>query len=161
MGLRHFRLLGGQHVEGDKTYKKGDLVPSTTDLVTRFKGKFERIFSQEQLEGIATAPSQPIIPSPKEEVEEETISTPSEEVEEVDDIEDIDEVEEVEDTPEYGPDVTDQFSTAVKAGYCVYEPTKHWFIIIDPNEDDPADAVMNESKLRRKNVDGFLAKLKG
>ena len=184
MGMMHFRLKGGEHVEGNKTYKKGDIVPSMTDLVARFKGKFERIFSQEQLEGIAAASSQPTIPEPKTEVEEDKTSTSvsSEEVEEVEEVDEIDDLEEEEEeeeveevdeiddleeeeeeeevAPGYGQDVTEEFPKAKKAGYRVHEPSKAWFDVIDPDADDPADAVMNESKLRRKDVDSFLAKLK-
>ena len=168
MGMMHFRLLGGEHVEGKKTYKKGAQVPSITDLCSRFKNKFERILSQEQLDGITNVPSQPTIPEPKAGTDEKKDSVPAsseeEEVEEVDEIGELDEEEEEEkeeDTvPDYGTDVTKEFPKAEKAGYRVHEPSKAWFNVIDPDADDPADAVMNESKLRRKSVDGFLAKLK-
>jgi len=41
--MRYFEVLGGNHVQDEKTYKKGDVVETNMDLVTMFPRKFNEI----------------------------------------------------------------------------------------------------------------------
>jgi len=52
---------------------------------------------------------------------------------------------------EYGKDVTSEFPTAETVEVMVFEDSK-WYTIVDKAD----DSVLNEKKLRRKNVEPFL-----
>lgn len=43
-----FRLIGGGHVEDGKSYEKGDIVESDKNLVSLFRGKFEKVYSEDE-----------------------------------------------------------------------------------------------------------------
>ena len=38
-----FELIGGNHEEGGKSYKKGDIIDSPNNLISMFRGKFKRV----------------------------------------------------------------------------------------------------------------------
>lgn len=40
---RKFKLLNGDHYDGQNQYKAGDIVESTEDLAVKFENKFEEV----------------------------------------------------------------------------------------------------------------------
>jgi len=50
MSEMKFKVLAGQHRDGDKTYKKGQVFTSRHDLVKMFRGKFMRVGGVEEAE---------------------------------------------------------------------------------------------------------------
>ncbi len=138
-----FRLKGGNHVEDDVTYKSGDIIDSPRDLVAMFRGKFERAFDKE-LEAKSTkgtkdktVPSKPAIP-PVSEADGKADKTKPE-------------ASPIIKEGEYGRDVTAEFPTAEELDVMVFEKSK-WYTVVD-NEDNK---VLNEKKLRAKEVQPFL-----
>jgi len=177
----YFRVIAGLHKDGDKTYKKGDVVESNRDLTKLFRGKFVRTIKAETpLSDVATAPKLPQ-PSKAEDkgekakaksskssakkAEEEMIDVEAE-IEEEAKIESEVEAEEAEaeleetatvDLSAYGKDVTDKFSIAKKNEYVVYKKGK-FFNVIDPDDGE----VLNTEKLLVDEVKDFIkAYLKG
>jgi len=122
-----FKLKRGSHYQGDKKFMKGDTVESSHDLVTLFgKEKFERDYPAEQKAGIATI-NKPNIPSPVAKA-------------------DVDK-----EPGEYGEDITSEFSTAEEAEVTVFEKS-NWCTVVDKEDGE----VLNEKKLRRKDIEPFL-----
>ncbi len=54
--------------------------------------------------------------------------------------------------PKFGEDITSEFPLAVDLSVKVFEK-KYWCLVVDVEE---GDEVLNEKKLRRKNVNAFL-----
>ncbi len=139
----------GDHVEVDqqgkrKTIKPGETFESHRDLIAKFcKGKsgeqckFEKVHSDD----VPAPDESPNIPSPGA----------------LDDIGGGGS-----DTfpptlhPEFGENITSEFPLAKEMEVKVYIK-KHWCQVIDETED--GEEVLNESKLRKKNVNGFLEEL--
>lgn len=148
--MRRFKLKArcGNHIERDEkgeliTYKSGDTVSSDRDLVTMFPDKFELVSGQ----GSEDIPTAPEIPSPskgkkgkkkgkkKDAVSETQSPEPGEKL------------------SEHGIDVTANFPivSELSIELKVFEKSK-WFTVVDPENDE----VLNEKKLRRDKVEGFL-----
>ncbi len=135
-----FKLIGGgEHVEDGVSYKTGDVIESELDLVTQFRGKFEKVYQQDLPDGFSlkkkTVPTEPNIPvkggedgdpdtdTAKEEEGGSTSTPPS---------------------PAGKIDVTDQFSAAQDLGVSVFRKGT-WYEVIDNGE------VLNAKKKLRKN----------
>jgi len=138
----------GNHVEVDangkqKTIKPGEVFESNRDLIAKFckgnskRGKFEKVYPDE----IPTPDKLPNIPSPSAVTdtggEDRATSSPIIH-------------------PEFGEDITSEFPLAKEKEVKVYIK-KHWCQIIDKTDDD--EEVLNNSKLRRKDVNAFLSDL--
>jgi len=143
--MERFRLKPrcGNHIERDKkgkpvTYKSGDIVESDRDLVTAFPGKFEVVPGQFSEDGVVTAPN---IPEPSKKEKKITIS-PKKAISKKTEIPES----------EYGVDVTKEFPTASEVELKVFEKSK-WLTVVDPDNNE----VLNDKKLRRDKVEGFLA----
>jgi len=132
----------GQHVEDGKVYKSGDVIETERDLPTIFHGKdakgrnrdgkFERVHEDLKDTGKkdTSRVQRPNIPpgvSPKQETK-------------VADEESV-----------HGKDVTSEFPTAEKVDVKVFEKSR-WFTVVDMQD----NSVLNEKKLRRKEVEPFL-----
>ena len=128
-----FKVKKGTHYgRGGKVYKKGDSVESSRDLASVFsKEKFERDYAAEQKVGVAVV-DKPNIPLPVAEVKESK-------------------EDDVKEFGEYGEDVTSEFPTADKVEVMVFGKSK-WYTVVDKADGE----VLNEKKLRRKEVEPFL-----
>ena len=128
-----FKVKRGTHYGADgKAYKKGALVESSRDLVAVFsKAKFERDYAAEQKTDGTTANSKPNIPRSASKLKAKKSKK--------------------EVSSEHGIDVTSEFPTATKVGVKVFEKSK-WYTAVDEQDDE----VLNEKKLRRKDVESFL-----
>lgn len=132
----------GHHVEDGKIYKSGDIIETERDLPTIFhgkdakgrnrSGKFERV--HENLKDTGTKDTsriqRPNIPpgvSPKQKTKVANKESA------------------------HGEDVTSEFPTAEKVEVKVFEKSR-WFTVIDTQD----DSILNEKKLRRKEVELFL-----
>jgi len=127
-----FKVKRGIHYGKDgKVYKKGESVESLNDLVAIYGAvKFERDFVAEQKAGIAVVDNKPNIPPPVDKGEDKkSTSSP---------------------LSKYGEDVSSNFSNAAKVGVSVFEKSK-WHTVVDEDGE-----VLNEKKLRRKDVNPFL-----
>jgi len=78
--MQHYKLLGGQHYQGGKRYKAGDIIESDIDLAAKYTNKFEPCEPYSAVSTISTKetpkplPPQtdPIeVPEPKDATEEE------------------------------------------------------------------------------------------
>jgi len=66
--MRTFRLLRGKHINGGKTYKKGDLIHTTADLARFNCGPGSMRYQEiNPVEEVAPAQSETPAPSPQEE----------------------------------------------------------------------------------------------
>jgi len=54
-----YRVKEGNHVEGGRTYTKGQIVDSPVDLAELFKGKFEKVSDPEPAPTSTAAPAPP------------------------------------------------------------------------------------------------------
>ncbi len=149
MTLYRLRKKCGDHIEVDKkgkahSIKPGETFESHRDLIAKFcKGnpdrcKFQKVYPDD----VVTPDEAPNIPSPGGAVvdkggEDTTASRPIIH-------------------PEFGEDITSEFPLAEEKEVKVYVK-KHWCQIVDTTEDE--EEILNESKLRRKNVNEFLADL--
>jgi len=154
-----YRVIGGTHTdEKGVSYKKGDTFTSKTALHKIFRNKFEIL--DEFTEGsvsqqVVIGKPNIFIPSDKIENEEEAAQTsssfsPNEEKDEVG--VGVEEGGEDDDLKRYGEDVTDQFPNAERIEVRVFVK-KNWYNVID----DEDGSVLNEKKLRKKDVLPFLA----
>lgn len=139
----------GDHVEVDKQgkphlIKPGETFESHRDLIAKFcKGKpgegckFEKVHPDE----ITPPDESPNIPSPGAIAdtggEDDDTSPPIIH-------------------PEFGEDITSEFPLAKEKEVKVYIK-KHWCQVVDETEGE--EEVLNDSKLRKKNVDAFLEDL--
>jgi len=145
MGRFRLKPKCGNHIERDKkgkpvtyTSKSGhNIVESDRDLVTAFPGKFE-VVPEQFSEDVPTAPD---IPEPSKKEKKITIS-PKKVASKKTEIPES----------EYGVDVTKEFPTASEVELKVFEKLK-WFTVVDPDNNE----VLNDKKLRRDKVEGFLA----
>jgi len=132
-----FKVKRGTHYRDGKVYKKGDTMESPIDQVAIYgKERFERDFEAEQKAGIVVIDSKPNIPPPvgvgvDKDGDDAEITSPS--------------------LSEYGKDVTSEFPTAEEMSVTVFEKSK-WFTVVDADDNE----VLNEKKLRRKDVEPFL-----
>lgn len=132
----------GSHRQDGKTYTAGDTIKTTIDLIALFPSKFERVYKEELSDTESDEPKlkKPNIPPSvdvNKEGEDETnakTSSPSKVLD-----------------GEHGKDVTSEFSIAEKAGVKVFEK-KNWFVVIDETDGE----LLNEKKLREKDVEAFL-----
>ncbi len=136
----------GDHYQDGKCYKgpstdggKGDIVESSSDLSVMYPAKFERAYEAEQRAGGIVSHNIPNIPvnvtpltDEGEDKTEEQVSEPSL-------------------SSLYGEDVTAEFPTAKHIQAKVFEKS-NWFTVLD----DEDNSVLNEKKLRRKDVEPFL-----
>ncbi len=138
----------GAHVEVDKqgnqhTIKPGETFESHRDLIAKFcKGNPKRCkFTKVHPDDVIVPDEAPNIPLPEaaddKGEEDTTASSPTIH-------------------PKFGEDITSEFPLAEEKEVKVYVK-KHWCQIVDTTEDE--EEVLNESKLRRKNVNEFLADL--
>jgi len=129
-----FKVKRGTHYKGGVVYKKGDLVDTSIDLVARFgKAKFERDFKAEGATGGPISGTKPAIPTSTNEsrtVKAVTKPLPP--------------------SP-YGKDVTSNFPTAKDVDVTIFERAK-WHTVVDNTDGE----VLNEKKLREKDVGAFL-----
>lgn len=140
-----FRLKKGcgQHVGNGKLYKPGDVIETSRDLPTIFHGKdasgrnrpgkFEKVYEDLKDTGAKDTSRirKPNIPpgvSPKQETKKV-----------------------VDEESVHGKDVTSEFPTAEKVGVKVFEKSR-WFTVVDTQD----NSVLNEKKLRKKDVEPFL-----
>ncbi len=147
-----FRVMGGSHVQDGKKYKKGDLVETSLDLCSMFRGKFKRVYKEELAElkdqGVeyVGADNKPDIPKPEDVKPVETSTSEKTETKQ-----DTSTQEPVKPTSEHGKDVTSEFPTADKAGLLVFEKSK-WYTVVDKADNQ----VLNEKKLRKAEVEDFV-----
>ena len=138
-----YRLRAGSHKQGGKRYKKGDIVDTTFDLCSMFRNKFEVV--HEDLNDTGTEEEtkrgkKPNIPPPvdkgKDKAEDKVVDkgTKSKSLSTL-----------------YGEEVTSGFPTAEKVKVRVFEKLR-WYMIIDCDDDE----VLNEKKLRKKEIEPFL-----
>lgn len=147
----------GNHVHTDgKTYGPGDVIESPDDLTLRFKGKFEKVYTEQEE---AEASAKPPIPEPDEEVDgaldeidDDDLDEDDDEEDEEDDDEENDD-EDDEEASEHGDDVTDEFPIARKVNVKIYKKIS-WYTIVDANDGE----VLNEKKLRKAAVKPFIKK---
>jgi len=126
-----FKVLRGTHYRDGKVYRKGDTIETSLDLVAMFgKARFERNFEAEQRTGSVVV-NKPDIPPPVDEAETQFDGS--------------------DDSIDYGEDVTSEFPTAEKIEVLVFEKLK-WYTVVDKADGE----VLNEKKLRRKDVEPFL-----
>jgi len=121
----------GDHYQNGKRYRAGDIVESSLDLCVRFPAKFERDFAAEQKANTAPAVSKPNIPPPVDKGGDKNKPSPL--------------------STKYGEDVTSKFPTAEEVEVLVFEKSK-WYTVVDKADGE----VLNEKKLRRKDVEPFL-----
>ena len=150
-----FELLkhAGDHIQDGKTYVAGDIVESDENLENKFRGKFKRVYEAPTIKKVIqptiakkkpdistpakgkgegkVKSTQPTEPSPEPAVKVEAILEHK--------------------YSEYGADVSAEFPLAEKVEMIVCEKA-HWFTVIDPEDDE----VMNDTKLRKKDVNDFL-----
>jgi len=149
-----FILQGGQHIdENGKVYNKGDSITSSLPLDKIFKNKFiidhtatqTGAFQQQSV--VVDKPDIPVlsqVPFDEEggadasSVPPTSDQNPSEQLT-------------TDDHPKYGKDISADFDIAEEVGLKVYCKSA-WCVVIDPENGD----VMNEAKLRKKDVVEFL-----
>ncbi len=140
-----FKLKGGSHIQDDVTYNKGDTITTDIDLAAKFgKHRFERIgrmvddnVKQPEIKSVRKGKGKKKKTSSKKTSSKPLPSTSSKTKKEVK-------------KEKYGMDVTEDFPTAVEAGFTIFEE-EHWFTIVDEN-----DEVLNDKKMRKKDVPAFL-----
>lgn len=182
-----FRLRGGCHVEGDKVYRKGELIVTDVDLTKTFRGKFDRVWSPEQLspaelkavihlfpEYRPPKVEQPAIPRPTPSGEGDAAVTASPEPDVVDAAQPI---EEIDQSPELPDDDEQPIETEAETdddfhpewGKLVSDQFPEaaevglnvYFKANWYNVLDPDDGVrLNEKSLRKRDVSDFLASYK-
>ena len=130
----------GPHFMNGVTYKSGDTVETSLDLVAMFPSKFERNYEAEKRAeaktGKKTKKSKPDIPEGTGKGKE-------------DDNKDDD--DNVTAESEYGEDITAEYPTAEKVQVKVYVKD-NWCTVVD----DADGEVLNEKKLRKKEVEEFI-----
>lgn len=163
--------VGNHTMEDGTKLKAGEHVESDTDLVKRFRGKFERVRTKED---ILELPSKSDLlkknaDSKSDEVDNPEDSTSSEEsvdgddnVDEIDDDEDDsteddtkdEELVPVKSAKALGKKVTSKFPVAGQLGVRVYETSKGWYVVYDPDE----KVLLNPKgkKLRKKAIETLL-----
>ncbi len=67
----YFKLIGGQHAQDDKVYKKGDTVRSPLNLVKLFPNKFVKLDKVDKQDETHKSPK-----IPKSSLEKETATKP-------------------------------------------------------------------------------------
>lgn len=152
--IRKFRLLEGIHQDAaGKNYKKGDIVPSTSNLVELFQHKFAEVEPD-------TKASQPTAPK-------ELPAAPDQDKAKVEGAQPEakkDDDKPAEDAPlshpdgkgrgELGEDVTENFPEAKDADLKVF--TKGgWHYVTEP---DKTDKALNEKALKKDGVAPFIKK---
>lgn len=135
-----FRLRKGcgNHEQNGRLYKPGDIIETSLDLPSMFKAnKFERIRKTKGHTGpadtgtvIATKTRPPSSPTAEDVPEEDKNPRANR---------------------GYGKDVSSEFSTAKEAAVKVFRKG-NWFLVVDKNDGQ----VLNEKKLRRKEVEPFI-----
>ncbi len=130
-----FKVKRGVFYQGNVTYKKGSIVDTDLDLCERFsKEKFERMHELERTRGTVSA-KKPSIPPPVDKGKGDTTSEP---------------------LSTYGKDVTSEFPTAADVEVKVFRKNKAYTVV-----DLEDNGVLNEDKLRRKDVEPFLEQYLG
>jgi len=141
-----YRLKGGSHVQNNKIYHKGDIIDTSFDLCQLFRGKFEKVYEEVTDTGveIPNLRARPNISPPPlaDEGKEAATSEPSSDT------------GDVSDESQYGKDVTKDFPVAEELDVQVFEKSK-WYTVIDTDD----NKVLNEKKLRKKEVKTFLDEL--
>ena len=155
MEMFRLKLRSGNHVERYKkgelvTYKAGSVVSSDRDLVALFPDKFELI-SGRDLGKVATTPNIPKLSKKKKSDLEDKDVIRNKDGTVYKDMEDPGFGVKTSEESKYGIDVTEGFPTALKVGLNVFEKSR-WFTVVDPENDE----VLNEKKLRKDKVEGFL-----
>jgi hypothetical protein len=149
----------GNHNHNGTIYGPGDIFESDRDETKRFRNKFERVLTEDEV-----MPAKPNITVPKkkrsakkEEVEEISDASTSSEVEDVEELDLEEEVVEEEDEPQDnrpdGKDVTEDYPTAVELEVEVFQKGI-WHVVYDPADDE----ILSKKKLRAKQVQPFLEK---
>ena len=121
-----FRLKGGRHVEDDITYNKGDVITTGTDLAAKFGKRRFERLGKFVDEDV----EQPRIRSTQSKTRKKKSKKKEKD--------------------SCGLDVTEDFAVAKDAGLTVFEK-EHWLTVFDEN-----DVVLNDKKLRKKDVPSFL-----
>jgi len=126
----------GPHFQDGETYHSGDTIETHLDLVALHPNKFERNYEAEKRSEAKVTKSKPNIPKgtgdkKKKEDEGNADGTP---------------------LSVHGEDITSEFPTAEEVEVKVYVKD-NWCMVIDAADGE----VLNEKKLRRKEVEEFLA----
>jgi len=129
----------GDHVEDGKMISPGATIESARNLEKVFPGKFVKVHPDENDYEIPD--EEPNIPSPEAVYDKG----------EGEDVSESDSPYPVH--PEFGIDITSEFPLAEEIEVKVYEKN-HWCQIVDETED--GKEIINDKKLRRKNVKTFL-----
>ena len=143
-------FIGKPDAKGNRTtYKALDRIQSDEDLEIKWPGRFTLISASDELP-VSKAPKIPV----GKKVKKDKKTTPEVEYNKdgtiYKDMEDPVIKTSVE--SEHGTDVSKDFPTAAKVELQVFEKSK-WFTVVDPDNGE----VLNDKKLRRKNVEDFLA----
>lgn len=179
--MPRFRLLGGSHVEGEKVYRRGDIVQTSRNLVSMFgRGNFELVRDPSILP--TKAPRLDEDPGPTKtlkQMEEEQKKLRAEEDARLE-AEVLEEVKKEqakeaandpgamklyeeetgqkdnpqEDTePDFGEDVTELFPDAMKAEFFVFQKDKLFFVV---ETDSPTKPIHEEPLKSKKAVTEFI-----
>ena len=147
--MAKYQLIGGQHEQFGKTYKKGDVIDTPIDLCKLFRGKFQRVITEGgspvavqlvQPQGKAPAsPEKPPAPStPKEDgapkTSEKAGSGATKDVR--------------------GRNATEHFPQAVDDDFAVFKKNRVYFVY---DVDDP-DIALNKDGLKKAEVGPFIQK---
>jgi hypothetical protein len=62
--MRFQLVSAASHVEGNRTYGKGDIVKSDKDLVVMFPNRFRRVPDEEAVQALTTPPPAAVTPPP-------------------------------------------------------------------------------------------------
>ncbi|GAF74083.1 unnamed protein product [marine sediment metagenome] len=140
-----YRLLPktGSHIQNGKEYKAGDIVDSEMDLVTKFAGKFEKVYDGDVEDTGAISPNI-VVPADEDSDNVRTKSETSSSK------------KSKKKTKKADVDVTSDYPTAEDIGVVVMKKTKPngvWFNVLDPDDDN---AKMNPKLLRADAVVAFI-----
>lgn len=127
-----FRLTGGSHVAGDRSYKKGDVIESDKDLVKIFVNKFERLHDEDTPVSKGTQIDVPGQAPRPAEAEEEAA-----------------EVEGL------GVDVSAEFPEAAEADVLVFKAGKLYTVA---DADEPTKALNVDALTSKKAVKEYITK---
>lgn len=153
-----FRLIGGNHTEGNgptrKVFKKNAIIDSDRDLTKLFRGKFERIYTAEQLEAVAPVPKVAEKPTPAP----TPVAEPAPAVSEPTTEEKKPEASKESRKPRKrrGRDATKSFPLALEEEFLVFQRGSR-FDVYEPEDDAP----LNEKGLKKAEVESYIKEYLG
>lgn len=130
-----FELLCGTHVQNGKSYKKGAVIESNSDLTTIFKNRFKKIGDGNRVYtgNVKTKPNIILSPPP-----EKTDKGQAENAKPL--------------SVKLGKNITSKFPSAKDAGVKVFIDDAKWCSVVDEKD----NAILSPKKLRKKDVTAFL-----